>query len=300
MADATDKQVDPTAAAADPGGNISPPPTGTSGNGAAAPGTEPAKVDLKDTPEFQKEVQGLLNNRNEILAEKREMESKLKGMAEELKVLQDLGGQDGIKALVELQRRMAEDETMKYFAEGKESEYRERVTSALRSDMQRKIDALEQQVAEKDGIIAKTNESMQNQMLDNKIESLALRTPGLRPAALPVIKLLAKQKFEYDAEQGREVSRDNTGQIEIGPSGQFLDLAEYFAKILPEEAPYLFQGTSGIGNPASQSAATPGQVRISLAELSDPKVYQKLREEHGPDGVAAIIRQSKLLGGGGQ
>lgn len=154
---------------------------------------------------------GLNTKNTELLAEKKATQAKLDGL------LESLGGDDGVKALVDMRKKLANDELGSLLADGKHDEWFDKRTGALRDEHTRVLDAKEKSLtdalAERDTAI----EKLHVKMLEVNIGTAAttagvLDEPGIRQDVM----LNADNDFTYDTELDRSVIRDAAGSVVYG------------------------------------------------------------------------------------
>ena len=264
------------------------PKTGTSTPDASSEGVKELTPDeLINQPAVQKHIQGLLKNKNEILEEKKKQESQLREMSERAKVLDSLGGQEGVDRLLALQRQLEADDDTKLFETDKEA-YNKRITSRLRETMQGQVDELNKQLTESKQRLSDQESRIHTLMINSKVDRLIASQPDVMPWSIPHIKRLVRDKFHIDEETGREVARDaDTDRLEFGSDGQPLTIKEWFETQLPKEAPGFFRGQSGIGSAASTSSTGgngTARVPYTAEQLKDVNVWAKLKAEYAERG----------------
>ena len=93
-------------------------------------------IDAKVKALVEKEVAGLKANNQALKEEKKKFQ-------ERSKILDDLGGEEGIKQFQEMQARLAEDEDTKLFLSGDREKYNDRITNRVREDADARIAAIQ-------------------------------------------------------------------------------------------------------------------------------------------------------------
>ena len=93
-------------------------------------------IDAKVKALVEKEVAGLKANNQALKEEKKKFQEKSM-------ILDDLGGEEGIKQFQEMQVRLAEDEDTKLFLSGDREKYNDRITNRVREDADARIAAIQ-------------------------------------------------------------------------------------------------------------------------------------------------------------
>ena len=159
----------------------------------------------------------LKQNRDTILEEKRKA-------AEELKkansILGQLGGEDGIKSLIDLQQKTAGDETLQRIQKGEWQEvFQEKNQELIKNyegQLKEQKDAVEAvKVAEQ-----AANDKYVKKMREVEVLSVTASSEGFQQAATQDAMSRAVGVFNhFNEETGRQEIRDSDGVVKIGKDG---------------------------------------------------------------------------------
>lgn len=180
---------------------------------------------------------GLKENRDAILAEKKELESykkMFKQAADDAELAEALkSGDTSIKKLLD-----------------------DRVQSA-RSDMQKLIEQKDQELAALQEKISGADQRLKEFRIKDVIGSAALKNEFFQKTAVDDLMVLAQQTWEMD-EEGNLVPRDAKGNVIIGKNGNAVEPDEWVSS-LTESKPHYFramQGSGATGGKQSPAGAT--------------------------------------------
>lgn len=232
-------------------------------------------------------TKGLKENRDKILEEKRILQEKY---SKHEGLLEKLGGEDGIKQLLEFKTNLQKDELGKLVAEGKHDEWFDKRTAALRGDYEQKLTAATEEMqkisAERDQAIKKFNDVM----LRAEVDAAGLAA-GVEKDTLGDIHLVASQIFGYDPEYDMHVIKDGDGVVTLGKDGKTpKTIAEWLGE-QKEKRRFWWPKTegAGAGGGFGGGAATPD---IKAMGEMDMAQYRKAREGRGMgSGYAGYVRK---------
>jgi hypothetical protein len=169
-------------------------------------------------------VAGLKKTNADLKKEKSEAVTIARQLQEQFEAL---GGEDGIKGLVDMRQRLEKDETGKLLAEGKSEEWFEKRSEAMRKDYERKLEAQAAEIAKRDEALQTTSGRLHSTLLDVGINAACDKAEVKDPWAREHIKLLAEKSFTYDPEHDRHVIRDRDGEVKFGKDNKPMDMAEW-------------------------------------------------------------------------
>jgi hypothetical protein len=240
-------------------------PTNTPAN---EPANEP-QIKL-DAPEIQEairkavdsEVSGLKNKNQELLG-------KLKDYSERAKAIDALGGEDGIKQLMEMRQRLEQDEDLKLFATGKREEYNERITRRAKADLQKQLEARDKVIEESQQKAKTLEQKLQRQVVTEQVRQAAAKAELFHGAVEDAL-LHASNVFSLD-ENGNLIARNADGELETGKDGKTLTIGEWLES-MRESRPHWWPAQSGMGTKAGGNNGTQrGPKSYSEAKTIDEK-----------------------------
>ena len=221
------------------------------------------------------ETQGLKNNRDEILKEKKELQEKHEAL------MQQFGGIDA-ETLKNHIERLKHDEDSRLISEGKIDEVVDKRVGLMKKDFNDKEVAYNKKIAELEGIAAERMDKIDSLILDNAVSSAATRLK-VSPGATPDLLHRARSVFSRD-ENDRLVARDGDGTVLVGKDGTSPLTVEEWTEKLRDQAPHLFEGSTGAGAAGGAGGARGGTVNIARkpsSTLGEYTAAKKKAEESG-------------------
>lgn len=190
---------------------------------------------------------GLRQNRDDILAEKKELESykkMFKQAADDAELAEALkSGDTSIKKLLD-----------------------DRVSSA-RSDMQKLIENKDNEINSLREQIAGADQRLKDFRIKDVVGSAALKNEFFQKTAVDDLMVLARQTWDMD-DNGALVPRDGTGNVIIGNDGNAVT-PESWVSSLTESKPHYFKTMTGSG-------ASGGSQNVAGATYSRSEWQQKI------------------------
>lgn len=180
----------------------------------------PSPEDLQKQIEAAVEAatKGLKSTNTALKEEKTKLAEQMSGLTA---TLEQLGGADGVKQLLDYRKKLSTDELGKLLAEGKHDEWFDRRTTALRGEYDGRYKNLESQ-------FQKEQETSKSK--DHKIERMALRQEVNRAAmtAIPDVDSgtvddiynAAEKVFKFDPTLDRLVIKDKDTGVITGKDGK--------------------------------------------------------------------------------
>jgi hypothetical protein len=248
------------------------------GGGGGRKSVEEERAQIRK--ELEQEYAGLRTNRDEVLAEKRQLKEKLVAIEA---VIEAAGGSDGIKALQELKTRLEKDEIGKLLTEGKHEEWFEKRTGRMRSEHQQQVESLMEQLeAEKKGRGA-AEKARTDLMLETAVRAASGKM-GVIDSAVSDVILRARGVFSFDQERDALVIRDEKDGAVLGKDGKNPMSVDEWLESQKESARHWFPPSKGSGAQGAHGngAGEPDPSKMSWAD------YAKWREEKGmsrPKGI---------------
>jgi hypothetical protein len=187
---------------------------GDSGDGAGEGGSEggDAELQAKIDAAVTAATAGLRKNRDEILAEKKQLGEQVALMG---KQVSSLGGEEGIKKLIEIRAKFQDDEVGKLLADGKYEEWYETKTAAMRADQKKQTEGLQKQIAEADARAEAAESRWNSKVLESEVRAAASASSVIDTAHDDVI-LHAKGVFTWDPDRNQLVIKEQDGGVVFG------------------------------------------------------------------------------------
>lgn len=198
----------------------------------------------------------LKKNRDEILEEKRKAAEDLKKVSS---VLESLGGEDGIKELIEQRKKIEGDERLQRIQKGEWKEVFQEESQELIKNYEGQL--LEQREAT-EAIKASeqaANEKFVTKMREVEVLSVTAASEGFQKAATPDVQSRAAGVFNhFNEETGKYEIRDKDGIVKIGKDGVSPYSMDEWLESQKEACPHWWAGSKGTGAPGSGPDGSPG------------------------------------------
>jgi len=258
---------------------------GSPGAGGAGKSDDGGNADINKQIQaaVDRATSGLKTNRDQILAEKKQLADQLTAIQSQLETL---GGKEGVTKLLEMRERLQKDEMGKLLADGKYDEWYDKRTAALRGDFEQRLEAANSKIAEATEAREKAQQLLARTLLKTEVDAAAMAVE-VEKTALDDVRLAAAQVFAYDEELGRHVIKDENGVVLLGkdgatPKGVLEWLEEQRQPKRHWFPPSQGAGANGeVGNHGG-AGVTPDAEAISKMSLPE---YKKFREKKGMGGV---------------
>ena len=214
-------------------------------------GDPPAEDDIqaKIAAAVEAATAPLKQNRDTILAEKKKAADELKKAQE---VLGQLGGEDGIKSLIDLRKRTEGDETLQRIQKGEWQE-------VFQEKNQELIKNYEGQLREHQEAIEATKTSEQaaidkyvKKMREVEVLSVTAASEGFMKAATPDVMFRASNVFNhFNEETGCHEIRDKDGVVKLGKDGVSPYSVGEWLDAQKEKCPHWWAPSKGSNAPGS-------------------------------------------------
>ncbi len=229
---------------------------------------ELALKELSENPDVKKmianaiesEVKGLKATNLALKGEKEDASGKFKSLSAQL---EKLGGEQGMKTLLEMQERLSKDELGKLLAEGKTEEWFERKTTAMRNDFEARLESVTKEGKLYKDSVLDLESTLERNKLENEIRNAAGAAQVI-PTAIPDIVWRASSVFTHDKEKGLVLKENDT--IVYGKDGKtpktVLEWLEEQKKVARHWWP-ASKGGGGEGGEHDDDNTTPGQEKLA-------------------------------------
>lgn len=208
--------------------------------------------------EVEKRVSGLKSNNQALKEEKKKFQ-------ERARILDELGGEEGLQQLLEMRSRLQEDEDTKLFLSGERDRYNERITSRVREDAEARMKVLQQQLEEATKQATESQERFNQQQLRFAMNE-ATDAAGVNPRLKKAVEGQVRDQIFFDPQSNRVYVRDpdDPSAVRYGKEGRPMTPTE-LVEIMREDQPELFlqsTGGSAAGGMAAPGSAIPrNQIR---------------------------------------
>jgi len=247
-------------------------------NAGGGAGTDLTPDDPKVKPLIEQAVKeatsGLAANKDEILKEKKDLQTKLDEVSKQWEGLDP-------EAVRNIMQRMENDEETKLLAEGKTDEVIERRTSKLKTDYEKRLEQAQGQIQERDQKLEQAQTQVKQLKVEGSLRQAASEL-GLVPSAVEDALTRAMGVFTID-NKGNLVAQDEDGSTVYGKDGKNpMTPAEWLAD-MKEKAPHWFPAPSGGG--AGGGNGRGGSHSITREQARDVQTYRKAKEAADKAGV---------------
>lgn len=225
---------------------------------------------------FEEQTQPLVQNRDKILQEKREIEQQFKGIKSKL----DPFGGDVDKA-VEVMSKVEDSELKDLLKEGKFDDFKQKVNDSVAKQYQRKLKEYEDAVKERDDRLSGYDEKLKSLTIDREITELAAKN-NVHASALEDLKNRARNVFSLDNDSMKVVAIDPETQLPMNMT------PESWIEDLKESAPHFFPASTGTGSKGSPGVDGRGRKVIRLPEGYKQSDFERANKEAEETG--AIVK----------
>lgn len=204
------------------------------------------------------QTSGLRDNRDKVLAEKRELKEKHDGLATQLAELGDL---DTVKAMV---NRFQNDEEAKLIADGKIDEVLNKRTESLRQDSEARVTAATAKVAELEESYAGSLTRIATLIVGSSIDAATAKLE-CAPTARADIRRAALEVFSLNSENEDIEARNRDGVLLMGPDGKTPLAPGTWLEAQKEACPHWWGPSAGGG--AGGGVGVKGKTGIDAEKL---------------------------------
>lgn len=218
-------------------------------------------------------VAPLRENRDAILAEKKSTADALKKANG---VLEQLGGEDGIKTLLELKERGEGDETLQRIQKGEWQEvFQEKQAELIKNYEGQLKEAADGAVSIKKAEEAAV-EKYKNKMREVEVLSVTAASEGFQKSASPDVLFRASSVFNHlNEETGQHEIRDKDGVVKLGKDGVSPYSMADWLESQKETNPHWWEASKGSNAPGSAGGGPSGAVDTSKMSFAEFEAYRK-------------------------
>lgn len=186
----------------------------------------------------EEQTAALKRNRDEILSEKAKKQDELKRFTEAV------GGEDGLRSLMEMRERMSKDELGQLLAAGKHDEWLERKTAGLKSGYTKEIESLSGRIRELEAAANEANSKLTGYRVRMELDG-AFAAAGVDPNCYEMVAHYLSARIGID-EEGDFFVKDQRGDVSFSGAGKKMTVRE-LVESLRETQKALFLPTTGGG-----------------------------------------------------
>ena len=257
-------------------------PNGGGGNDPNGGGGEPSQEAIQKAVE--EATKGLKQNKDQILQEKKDLEAKKKEMEQ---TFEQLGGQEGINKLIETRKRLENDEMGQLLADGKYEEWFEQRTQAMKSEHQKQVEQLNEQLEQHKQKAESAMQAWTDKVLETDVRA-ACSEQGVIDSAHEDVMFRAKHLFSWSEDHQQMVLKDEDGGVVLGKDGKSPKAISEWLEEQKDKARHWWpasQGAGANGAMGSKGGPTPeGVARMSMQEYKDFRKKQGLGQD-AADGI---------------
>lgn len=250
-------------------------PAADGGNGGGGDG----EVDKGDAiaKAVEEATRGLKENRDTILREKKALQDQ---HSEITKMLEGVGGAEGLKALREMQERLSKDEVGKLLAEGKHEEWFEKRVGALRGEHQQQQEAAQAKIDELTSQRAEALDRLAKTILRTEVDAAAVDA-GVEKTALEDIRLAAGHVFSFDEKTGKHVIKDENGVVLLSKDGQNPKSVREWLEEQKKPRRHWWPHSAGVDARGGIGGGADGAASIEAMGQMSMEEYRRAREKAG-------------------
>lgn len=246
---------------------------GGKGGDAGSKGKE-VDIDAKVAAAVEEATAGLKRKNEAVIEERR----KFKTAAEEAtKVLEGLGGQEGIERLQKMRTSLESTELGKLLAEGKHDDWHEQKTKALRADHANQLQAKDDANIELQGKYDVVSQRLKRKNLETEVHA-ACGAAGVIESARSDVMLNADALFNEHPEYQGLVIQDRDEGVVFGKDGKTpKSITEWLAEQKATKR-HWFPPSKGADASGNLSG---GERETDLGEIRDMRDWREKRKKLG-------------------
>jgi hypothetical protein len=215
----------------------------------------------------------LKQNRDTILEEKRKAVEDFKKANS---ILGQLGGEEGIKSLIELQKKTAGDETLQRIQKGEWQEVFQEKNQELIKSYEGKLKEQQEAVAAVKASEQEAHNKYVKKMREVEVLSVTAASEGFQKAATPDVMARAEGVFNhFNEETGRQEIRDKDGVVKIGKDGVSPYSVEDWLEAQKEPCAHWWAPSKGSNASGSSSGGPTGGVDTSKMSFEEFEAYRQ-------------------------
>lgn len=250
-------------------------------DGEGDPPPPPAATIDPNDPVIKKIVEdatkGLRDNRDKAIQQLKDQQAKL----------DQLGGDEGLQKLIQLNEAVAKSEELQLLKDGKINEVYERRVKPERDKFATELKARDDALTAAQEVAAKAQSKLNSYVFKAEV-SEACKAVDLLPVAYADAERAAKEIFVFDEELQRHVMKDSTGQTVFGLDDKGKPAPKTLAQWLSDDQKKVTRHwwAASKGSGIKGESGVPGSTDTSLSSVAkDPKAYAAARAEGAGGGI---------------
>ena len=225
---------------------------------------------------FKTATKGLVENKEAILREKKELESQVKS-------LKDQWGDMDPEIVKNLVTRMQNDEETKLIAEGKIDEVISRKTEAYKKDSETKLGAAHKKLEEAEGKAKSLQAKIEDLTIGSMVREIAAEQ-GIVSSAVEDVIGRVRNVFKLD-EDFKPIARNSDGTLLVGKDAKSpMSIAEWLEG-MKEKTPHWYEGSTGAGTQTADGRRAGGRITITKEEAKNHQLWKARQAEAEKAGV---------------
>ena len=223
---------------------------------------------------LDKEIQGLKANNSALKEEKKRAQSKASDANE---ILSSLGGEEGIKGLMELKQKIDQDEELRLFTSGDREKYNARILNRAQQDHAAQMKSVMEERNNWEQIANTATERYRSKEISNTINDGCAES-GVNPRLYKAMSAQIRDQVFYDSETDSIMVKDGS-DIKYGKDGSPMKVTELI-ETMREEQPELFLQSTGSGAIGGRTTRRTGVVTNDDIKQMSVEEYKRMRQEN--------------------
>jgi len=223
---------------------------------------------------LDKEIAGLKSNNSSLKEEKKKAQAKAKDFTE---LVDSLGGEEGIKGLVDLKGKIDQDEELRLFTSGDREKYNTRILNRAKADHEAQLKILNDEKSNWEILATEATDRYRGKEITNSIND-GCADSGVNPRLYKAMSSQIKDQVFFDSETESVMVREGEG-IRYGKDGAPMKVTELIDTMREDQPELFLQSTGGSALGASVTRRNTGFTNDDIRNMSVEE-YKKLREEN--------------------
>lgn len=219
---------------------------------------------------------GLKTKNSELLGESKKAKAEAAKLGE---LFESLGGEDGIKALQSLQKKVSEDATLKLINEGKWEEVLEQKTAKMREAHEKALQTAQGATADAEAKAKAAVDKLHGTLLEVDARRACAASEGFQSDALVDVLNRARSVFNaFNENTGKPEIHDEDGNAVLGADGKSAITMDEWLESQKESARHWWAPSRGSGAGGSSAG---GGGSDDVSRITDQRAYEERRRKDG-------------------